>query len=75
LRDFVTAGSWYIRGIGIFICYQDQYHLQVARENFMYCYQAASLEERAKIKALWEQAGLGLFLFDEGIKQSEERSS
>jgi hypothetical protein len=44
-------------------------------KNFMYCYQAASLEERAKIKALWEQAGLGLFLFDEGIKQSEERSS
>jgi hypothetical protein len=71
-HNFVAAGSWYIQSIGICIRYQDQYHLQIAIGNFMRCYQAASPEEQAKTKALWEQADLGPFPADED-KQEEHK--
>ena len=59
---FVEAGRWTIRAIAVFTHYQDASHYaKKGVEQFFTIYRQALPDDQAKLRQIWEEAGLGPF--------------
>jgi hypothetical protein len=58
-RDVVGAGRWLIKGILSFARANDPRNANQGATNFLTLYRSAPPAERAKLKVMWEEAGLG----------------
>jgi len=56
---FEESGKWLIKSLRVFIRSNDPENAKKARNYFIVTYKTASDEEKAKLKAMWEEAGLG----------------
>ena len=57
--NFIDSGQWFIKALLVFLHTQDQHLAGKTVENFMVTYGEASPHEQQKLKALWQEAGLG----------------
>ena len=57
-RRFADASLWLVRASGSFAACNDLHHAQQAMGIFIAAYVEAPPDERAKMRAIWEQAGL-----------------
>ena len=56
---FEEGGRWLIKSIRTFACCRDHHLADQCRNNFMISYKKAPSEIQAKLKTMWEEAGLG----------------
>jgi tetratricopeptide (TPR) repeat protein len=59
--DFLGAGRWLIKGMRAFLGVRDTHLASTAAKNFMFTYNNAPPTDQSKLKAMWEEAGLGEF--------------
>ena len=65
-QDIDGAGRWTMRALRAFLRTRDTRNAGIAAAQFLRLYRSVSPEEQAKLKALWEEAGLGPIPHDEG---------
>ncbi len=58
-EHFKESGKWLIKAILLFAKWNDPTEAQKHTNNFMISYKQAAPETQAKLKAMWESAGLG----------------
>ena len=58
---FRESGEWLIKSLTAFQRANDPHYAQQAASNFLVAYGRASDDDMAKLRAMWEQAGLGPF--------------
>ena len=59
--SFEESGKWITRSITGFRQTHDQYEMERTVRNFLTVYQRSSRNEKEKLKAIWQEAGLGPF--------------
>jgi hypothetical protein len=59
--SFVESGQWLIKCIQAFVLMNDPHGAERNANNFLIIYRAASPADQAKLKVMWEEAGLGPF--------------
>lgn len=57
--DLELCAEWLIKAIRAFVRSSDQHSVQMGVDNFVFFYRAASPDDQAKMKTIWEKAGLG----------------
>ena len=60
-EHFEESGTWLIKCITAFARCNDQRLVDHTRDNFMLTYANAPSEDQAKLRTMWEKAGLGPF--------------
>jgi len=65
-EDWMQAGSWEIRSIVGYIHTNDEAGAKRITRNFQITFRSALPAEQAKLKGMWEQAGLGAFPEEQG---------
>ena len=58
-EHFQESGNWLIKSITTFARCNDEARAEDGAHNFMIFYSKAPNEDQAKLKAMWEEAGLG----------------
>lgn len=59
--NFVDSGQWLIKSVLVFLRTQDQHQARKNIRNFVITYKHASPNDQEKLKAMWQEAGLGDF--------------
>jgi tetratricopeptide (TPR) repeat protein len=60
-EHYLESGQWSIKSLIAFLHAQDSRRAAQAGEIFMITYSKAAPEDREKLKAMWQEAGLGKF--------------
>ena len=53
------SGEWLIKGLKVFRRANDPHYAQQAARDFLVIYGRASDDDKAELRRMWEQAGLG----------------
>jgi len=59
--DFLESGRWMIKCVLAFVRARDAHSANRNTKNFMVFYNNAPPADQSKLKAMWEEAGLGEF--------------
>lgn len=59
--NYLESGQWFVKGAATFIKTDDKHEAQRSTQNFMITFGRASSADKAKLRAMWGQAGLGEF--------------
>jgi len=60
-ENYLESGQWLIKSILAFLRAQDRHSVAQAKGNFMISYNAVPAGDQEKLKAMWQEAGLGSF--------------
>ena len=65
-EHFEESGQWFIKAVSGFARANDPHNAQARAQDFLLTYTRAPSDVRAKLEAMWEQAGLGGLPASEG---------
>ena len=60
-NHFVESGRWLVRAIIGFSHQQDTHYAKITVDIFLIIYRQAPPDDQAKLRQIWEEAGLGAF--------------
>jgi hypothetical protein len=67
-RDYAAADAWYRTSLLVYVRFNNPHNTGIVLGSFARLLAAAAPDERDRIRANWQQAGLG-----EYVKQAEQR--